>query len=165
MWTGPEFEKRTCDLDGDPANRATGHPSLCPANRIFFYFTFNFNFNFNFRGKSFFFLKKNVSPGTVHGNCLSTGKFSPPTSFSPLQHQGVSPIQHPSLSFPTSLSFPSPLSPSWQRFFQNKKKISGEVNRDKTDRRSLVSSRRTLSLVVHSLWVFCGLMYSTNVRW
>ncbi len=47
--------------------------------------------------------------GPVHGNCLSTGKFSPPTSFSPLQHQGVSPIQHPSLSFPTSLSFPSPL--------------------------------------------------------
>ena len=23
----------------------------------------------------------------------------------------------------------------------------------------------SFSLVIHALWVFCGLMYSTNVRW
>jgi hypothetical protein len=51
-----------------------------------------------------------VGPGAP--KFMSTGNFSPPTSFSPLQHQGVSSIQHPSLSFPNSLSFPSPLSPS-----------------------------------------------------
>ena len=69
---------------------------------------------------------------------------APPTSFSPLQHQGVSPIQHPSLSFPTSLSHSfSSLPFLGRKVFPKKKKISGEVHRDKTAKRSLVSSRRT----------------------
>ncbi len=80
-----------------------------------------------------------VGPLQVVHRPVSTGKFSPPTSFSPLQHQGVSPIQHPSLSFPSPRSPPS----IRRKVFPKKKKISGEVNRDKTDRRSLVSSRRT----------------------
>jgi hypothetical protein len=44
----------------------------------------------------------------------------------------------------SSLSFPSPQKGSeLPKGFSKKKKISGEVHRDKTDKRSLVSSRRT----------------------
>jgi hypothetical protein len=78
--------KTRLTLDGNPGNRATGHPNPVPCSQGIFFYFFSIFFNF-FGGKSFLFWKKKVS---------------------------------------LSVSF---------------------------------------SLVVHVLSVFCGLMYSTTVRW
>jgi hypothetical protein len=80
---------------------------------------------------------------------VSTGKLSPPTRFSPLQHQGVSPLQHPSLSFPSSPSNPSPQIPTLDERFVKKKEISGSGAENKLAREWL---DQTVTRPISDFW-------------